>query len=124
MITKDSIIAAKEKRTSLAGEKGLIKVLDAKKDHWMGLYVDKKIRFRANYDGKIIKEYLSPKKVSKATWGYKSGQQARESIIEALSEVGICAYPAPSCEGSDAYGIIISTVPLIEEEIEEIDEEE
>lgn len=121
MISKETILQAKENQTSLAGEKGLIKVLDLKKDHWVGVYVKEGTRFKANYDGKVIKEYVGCKKAIKATWDYKNGEEAHKEIIRALNEIGICVYPSPNCEGSDSFGIVISTEPLTSKEIEEID---
>jgi len=62
-------------------------------------------------------------KAAKASWDYKNGDEAHKEIIQALREIGAFVYNSPSCEGTDALGVIVSTGPLNDEEIEEIDEE-
>ncbi len=60
--------------------------------------------------------------VSKATWGYKDGEDAHRSVKKALQEIGVYVYDSPACEGSDAFGLIFSNGPLSDKEIEDIDD--
>lgn len=63
-------------------------------------------------------------KIAKATWDYKNGEGAQKAILEALNQIGVFAYKAPSCEGSDAFGVIVSKEPLSDAVIEIVDEAE
>ena len=55
------------------------------------------------------------------SWDYKRGDEAFDEIKKELPKLGLFVYPSPGCEGSDAFGFVISKVELTDEQVEEID---
>ena len=60
--------------------------------------------------------------VAAASWDWKDGEGAAKSIKAALKQLGLFVYQAPSYEGIDGYGIIISKIPLTEAGVAKWDE--
>ena len=61
-----------------------------------------------------------PGKQEVVSWDWKE-QPMENGLQDALERLGIHVYPAPSDEGSDQYGFVLSTEPLTKKQIKKID---
>lgn len=60
--------------------------------------------------------------ITMATWDWKDS--SGEALLKAMKELGLFSYAAPSFEGSDEFGYIISTEELSKKEVKQYDKEQ